>query len=116
MSWWVSLNDEKGDPLSVDSHSEGGTYVLGGTHEASLNITYNYSEYYYKWINKEFGLRWLDGQRAWETINALAVAVENLGAKRDDDYWAATEGNAGYAASILLAWAKQHHDGIWRVN
>ncbi len=105
MSYWVSLMDEDGKTVFVTTHSEGGTYVMGGTPEGALNITYNYSPHYYKHLNSEEGLRWLDGKTASETIPALTKAVGALGTNRDSDYWAATEGNAGYALSILLRWA-----------
>ena len=29
MSWDVTLNNQDGQPVSVDNHSEGGTYALG---------------------------------------------------------------------------------------
>jgi len=38
----------------------------------------------------------------------LQKAISLLGTERDPDYWKATEGNAGYALSILLGWARLH--------
>ena len=116
MSWWVSLKDENGEIEFVESYTEGGTYAVGGSNEADLNITYNYSPFYYKHLNEDDGLRWLDGKLANETLNALDHAVEKLGIEKDADYWAATSGNAGYALSILLSWAKQHPESRWQVN
>ena len=102
-----------GEPAKVETHSEGGTYVLGGTDEAQLNITYNYSKFYYEVLDRKAGLRWLYGKTGRQTAGRLEHAVELLGTERDADYWKATEGNAGYALSILLAWAKAHPDAVW---
>lgn len=116
MSFWVTLLDVDGNTLPVESFAEGGCYVVGGSTEASLNITYNYSRHYYKELDGEQGLRWLDGRSGAETAAPLARAVLTLGTERDDDYWAATPGNAGAALARLLVWAQEHPDGIWRVN
>ena len=115
MSWWVSLSDDGGQ-CSVESFTEGGTYKVGGSSEAELNITYNYSKHYYQHLDKDNGLRALDGQRAGDWIERLESAVKELGTERADDYWAATEGNAGHALNILLSWAKQHPNAVFRVN
>ena len=115
MSYWVYLTDAPtGQTLYTDYHAEGGTYALGGTHRAELNVTYNYSKWYSR-LGEE-GLRWLDGKTARATIARLERAVETLGTQQDDDYWKATSGNAGYALSILLRWARQHPDGVWVVH
>jgi len=97
----------------VARHEEGGTYVLGGTADAELNITYNYSGFYYQYLDEEKGLRWLYGKTGAETVERLEKAVGILGTCRDDNYWNQTLGNAGYALSILLEWARQHPEAIW---
>ena len=66
-------------------------------------------------LDKEKGLKWLHGKKASETIERLKHAVNVLGVEKSQDYWASTQGNAGFALSILLKWAKQHPDGRWRV-
>ena len=114
MSWWVSL-EESGKPVEVSRHEEGGTYALGGICDAELNITYNYSPYFYKYLNVDKGLRFLHEKQAVDTVKALAYATFKLGAVRDDDYWKATPGNAGYALSILLQWAMDNPTAIFRV-
>ena len=122
MSWWISLDYADIRECLVPNHTEGGTYCLGntngevGTQEASLNVTYNYSPFYYQLINTEEGIRWLSGKTANETIPILENAVSVLGCEKTEDYWDANEGNAGYALSILLSWAKLHPDAIWSVN
>ena len=114
MSWWVSLNDENGSPVTVDSFEDGGTYALGGSSEADLNITYNYSPHYYRHLDEDEGLMWLRGKKAADTIERLETAIAALGTERDKDYWKATPGNAGYALSILLKWARQYPDAVFR--
>jgi len=115
MRWWVDLNCEYcGNPLPVESHSEGGTYVYGGIDRAELNITYNHSAHLEEGLGYHFDK--LSGKRAKDTIPALEKAVERLGTERTENYWESTPGNAGYALSILLKWARQHPDGIWRIR
>lgn len=41
MSWDIYL-DQDGGTVEVERHEEGGTFALGGTTRAELNITYNY--------------------------------------------------------------------------
>lgn len=116
MSWWVSLVDADGKLVQVENFSEGGTYAIGGSTEADLNITYNYSPFYYEYLSKRKGLRWLHGKKAKKTITKLAAAVQLLGTERAADYWWKTKGNTGYALSILLRWAKANPEAIWNVN
>ena len=91
-----------GVPTRVDRFEEGGTYVLGGATEAQLNITWNYAFFYYHFLDKEGGIRWLYGKTGAETVGRLEKAVEILGTRQYKDYWADTPGNAGYALSVLL--------------
>ncbi len=122
MSWWVSLNDkpEAGDqevkPLEVESFQDGGTYVMDGSDEADLNITYNYGGHFREHLDKVEGIKWLDGKQAKDTVDALKAAVAALGTEGGEDYWAATPGNAGIALARLLSWAEQHPNGYWAVD
>jgi hypothetical protein len=104
---------ENGIPVEITNHSEGGTYPIGGTTDANLNITYNYSWFYYMLLDKDFGIRWIYGKRAQDCIKRLEGAVKKLGVRQYKDYWAPTPGNAGYALSILLTWAKQYPEAIF---
>jgi hypothetical protein len=113
MSWWVSLN-EKGKSVEVDRFTEGGTYAIGGQTEAALNITYNYGKFY-KSLDQDKGLEYLDRKKAKTCIPKLENAVKALGIDRSNDYWESTSGNAGYALSILLKWAKQHTNARFKV-
>ena len=117
MSWDVSL--ERAGP--VERREDGGTYVLGGTTEADLNVTYNYGgEFRSAWPEKIEGSnalgKMLDGRKALDTIPLMEQAIVTLTTDRDGDYWAPTPGNAGYALSILLGWARQYPKGTWRVT
>jgi hypothetical protein len=108
MSYWISLNDSNGCTVEVDWYREGGTFALGGSTDADMNITYNYS--------RLFPFRDLHRKRAGDTIDQMQEAVDRLGTDYEDDYWAHTAGNAGYAVSILLDWARQHPDAVWEVR
>lgn len=102
--------------VEVERFTDGGTYPIGGTTEAELNVTYNYSEWFYKYLDGESGLRWLDGKTGAEAYPRLVFAVDQLGTKRSAYYWAATPGNAGAALDRLAKWAKQYPKAIFRVS
>ena len=116
MSYDISLNDPATKEVIIfdSSHQiKGGTYELGGSKEAWLNVTYNYSHYFYKLIDKEKGIRFLYGLSGAEAIPILEKAIKQLKDDMDDDYWKATEGNAKRALFGLLAFAKMRPDGIF---
>ncbi len=125
MSWWVRL-EKDGQNVEVDTHDEGGTYVVGGCDEAELNITYNYRGHFRDvgiclhegdgGENADDGLFYLHGKLARDAIPHLEHAVKQLGTERDAAYWASTPGNAGHALSILLGWARQYPDAVFRVS
>ena len=117
MSWDIFLNcPHCGRSLPVENHTEGGTYAVGGTDAAILNVTYNYGKHFREGIGYTDGFReWLDGKRASEVAEQLTQAVAQLGTQVEDDYWQATAGNAGHALSILLGWARKHPDGVFEV-
>jgi hypothetical protein len=100
--------------VGVDTHAEGGTYALGGTSSAELNITYNYAPQF-KTVFGDAGIRDLHNKVARDTISALEIGVSRLGTQRSADYWENTPGNAGYVLSVLLAWAKQHPNAVFLV-
>jgi len=109
MSWWISLeHPETEECAEVEKFTAGGTYAIGGTDEATLNVTYNYGKHY--------DFKALNGLIAEKTIKSLEATVEELGTQKDDDYWASTPGNCGWTCQILLGWAKQHPTYVWRVN
>lgn len=94
-------------------HLRGGTYCVGGTTEAWLNITWNYSSYFHRVIDGGDGIRFLYGKTGKESIPILAKAIAALS---DDvtSYWEATEGNARRALADLLFLAIVFPKGIWK--
>ena len=109
MSYWIYLNCACCKrPMHVERHSEGGAYKVGGTSQAELNVTYNYSAH--------FDFKQLDGKTASDMVPIMEQAVRDLGTERSPDYWQPTPGNAGYAVSILLAWAKQNPAAYFEVS
>jgi hypothetical protein len=68
--------------------AEGGTHraelvnghlVAATVTECETNITYNYSSFYYEHIDKEEGLRWINGKTGAEVKERLEKAIEKLG-------------------------------------
>lgn len=99
MSYWIYLDDEKGDIIDTDTvREEGATYVIGGISEAELNITYNYAKY--------FDFRKLDGMKAAEAKNILDNKINQLGDDINSDYWKPTEGNVKKTLIILSEFCK----------
>lgn len=114
MSYSIELLDavtNKVIELDFVHHMQGGTYKVGGTTNAKLNITYNYSKFYTS-FGKE-GIRELYGKTGAESIKILKDVIDKLGNDVSDDYWKATEGNAKIALTQLLALAQMRPDGIW---
>lgn len=114
MSYDIELVDTECNVCEVGRHWEGGSHPCTGSTRADLNMTYNYSEYFYRHIDNEQGIRWLCGKTGEECTPKLHAAIRELGTVQDDDYWKATPGNAGFALSILLKWAKQYPNAIFR--
>ena len=110
MSWDISLTDRvTGEVLHSDSPHmmRGGTFMLGGTTELWLNITYNYSKIYRR--DSVFGK---DGIEI--IFGKLEKAIKALGDDVSKNYWEATEGNAKRPLVQLLTMAKMRPDGIWQ--
>lgn len=112
----------------------GGTYALGGTTEAWLNITYNYSQWYYKdgvFPDKgdgASGIRSIYGLSGADSIPVLQHAISALESMDEDiseekmkkckeqgvsGYWLPTRQNAIKPLYKLLAMAKMRPDGVW---
>ena len=92
---------------------EGGTYAIGNT-ETELNITYNYSWYYYNFLDKEKGIRWLYGKRGKDCIKKLKKAIEPFKESNSySNYWADTPCNCVKPLKILLDWAESFPEGIF---
>jgi len=116
MSYDINLLDPiTKEVIQLDSPHQikGGNYALGGTTEAWLNVTYNYSEHFYKTMGDK-GVRTIYGMAGAEAIPILEKAISQLKDDVDDnDYWHSTEGNAKRALLGLLAFAKMRPDGIF---
>jgi len=115
MSYDISLKDPRtGDDIHFDEPHEltGGTYALGGTTRAWLNITWNYAPFFYQTIDTERGIRALYGKTGNEAAPILIRAISQLGTDRSDDYWEATPGNAGAALDDLLTLISKAPGGI----
>lgn len=119
MSYDVSLVDPvtKTEVRLPSKHlMTGGTYCIGGTDEAWINITFNYAEIYCKAFDHQEGIKCLIGMQAADSISLLEKAISNLGDETDEDYWVATEGNAKQPLYSLLAMAKLRPDAIWEID
>jgi hypothetical protein len=132
MSYDIDLVDpvtRKVLELDEPHHMRGGTYAIGGTTQASLNVTYNYSAHYRRAFGHEgvelteyqrlfgggqTGLRSIYGLSGAESLPLLDAAISRLGDDTDPDYWKATEGNAKRALIQLRALAAMRPDGIWQ--
>lgn len=90
----------------------GGTYCLGGTPEAWLNVTYNYATHFYRVMGKE-GIRTISGMTGLESLPVLGKAISKLAEDCHTDYWEPTEGNARRALCHLAFLAIMAPDGIW---
>lgn len=121
MSYDIDLTD----PVSKETiqfedvhHMTGGTYEVGGSREASLNITYNYAKHYYRVFaagpGYPNGIRSIYGMTGAESIPVLEKAAVLLGDEVSENYWEATEGNAKRPLFQLIALAKMRPDGIWK--
>lgn len=113
----------------------GGTYSMGGTTEAHLNVTYNYGGHFARvfeelpaprplspeWMHTQHGglpetfvgIRTIYGLTGAESLPILDRAIALLKDDVTDNYWEATEGNAKRALIQLRALATLRPDGIW---
>lgn len=115
MSYNITLNEPVGgEPIMLGAPHlmRGGTYAMGGTQEAWLNITYNYGKHYYRVFGNK-GIRAIYGMTGAESIPVIKDAMAKLADDVSEDYWEGTEGNAKKALAALLAFAQMRPDGIW---
>jgi len=114
MSYDLDYKDNKGNLFDLgEVMEEGGTYAVGNT-KTTLNITYNYSWYYYMFLDKENGIRWLHGKKGKNCINKLKKAIKPFkNEKPYGDYWAQTPGNCVKPLKILLNWCEKFPEGVF---
>ncbi len=133
MSYDISLRDPvTGQTLQLDAphHMRGGTYQVGGTTDAHLNVTWNYATHYYRVFTPAplrpgvdqyhakdggtvGGIRSIYGLTGAESIPVLQHAIDQLGDDTHPYYWEPTEGNAKRSLKQLLALAQMRPDGVW---
>lgn len=137
MSYDIKLVDPvtKETIILENAHSmAGGTYAAGGTCDAWLNITWNYSDWYY--MDGVFpgsgegrsGIRSIYGLSGAESIPVIKQAIKTLESLDIDiseeeraecegqgatGYWMPTRENAIKPLYKLLALAQMRPDGIW---
>lgn len=114
MSYDIYLRDAQGDTIYFENPFDlrGGTYAMGGTTEAWLNVTYNYAPHFYRTMGEK-GIRTIYGLTGEASVPILRSAIDALGDDTDPDYWKPTEGNAKAALRNALALALAAPDGIW---
>lgn len=137
MSYDIYLTDPvTHEPLELEEahYMQGGTYAMGGTMEAWLNITYNYADWYYRpgvfarTKKASKGIRTIYGMTGAESIPVLKKAIQKLESMTIDisdkerreceehevtGYWMPTRANAIRPLYQLLALAQMRPDGIW---
>ena len=117
MSYDISLrNPENLDEvlhLNGKHTMGGGTYCLGGTTEAWINVTYNYSQHFRKVLGDN-GIRSIYGMTGEKSIPLLEEAAAKLDTNIDPDYWTPTEGNAREVLINLVTLARLAPHGIWQ--
>ncbi len=116
MGWDISLiNPDGGHPV-VALHHAGSIITVGGSTSAWMNLTYNYSPFYYKLFPEDMDLKWIRAKKAGDTIEVMRAVLAKLGEETSDSDWDPTSGNAGHALKTLKAWHEQHPDGLWCIT
>ncbi len=140
MSYDISLNDPiTGETLLLETKHQmtGGSYAVGGTEEAWLNVTCNYARWYYKdgifpeKDGEKLGIRTIYGMTGAESIPILKAAIYELRDLNEElpkaeiseymknsvtGYWLPTKANAIRPLTQLLALAQMRPDGVWEGN
>lgn len=103
MSYSISIVDKKTNKTVLVNHDiKGSTYAIGGSNLAEMDITYNYSKYYYDKFGT-YGIRSLYGKPLDEAIKILKKVITSFGdVLPSEDYWKPTKGNAKFALIDLL--------------
>ena len=130
MSYDIELKDPvSGEIIQFDflHQMRGGNYVVGGTTEARMNITYNYSRWYYKAFGDK-GIRTIYEMAGTDSIPVLENAITFLKNLQEDltdeeieeyknhserGYWMPARENAIKPLYQLLTMAKMRPDGVW---
>lgn len=105
MSYDIQFTDPKTDEvalLDTPHNIAGGTYAVGGTREAWVNVTYNYSPIFGKVLG-ELGIKVIQGKTGKEIRMLLITAIDRLDKNdKSTNYWDACENNAREALKGVL--------------
>lgn len=104
MSYDIRIRRRTGESVELRRAHDitGGTYAVGGTAEAWLNITYNYWKIFDRLFGED-GIRTIYGMNVKDARPVLVGAVARLGdAEPDENYWKACDGNAKKALLGLV--------------
>lgn len=140
MGWDVTLCEPGTKEAILFDHPHemrGSTYAVGGTREAWLAITYNYSQWYRKKgvfpdtdDEDRAGLNFIGGMSGSEAIPVLENAIRALESMDEDltdkeieeiksrgctGYWMPSRKNAIKPLYQLLAMARMRPDGVFDV-
>ena len=105
MSYDIYLVNNDGETIRFAErhHIHGGTYAAGGTHEASLNMTFNYGAIFHDHLG--VSICDLDDKSVREVIPLLCDWIARLvrvGGEPSENYWDTNPGNARKALNDLL--------------
>jgi hypothetical protein len=101
----VSANGD--DVLFREKHTiNGGTYEVGGTNDAHLNVTFNYAPIFKEVLDPELGIKILNDMDINESLQLLDDANRSLSGTPDNDYWKCTEGNVKKVIQDLIKMAE----------
>ena len=120
MSYSLRIEDSNGNIMQAPFliFPQGANCPIDGTRELETSITYNYWMQFRKAFNTEEGIYTLNGVPCLDSIPIIRNAMDRLDNDVDEnDYWAATDGNAKRALAELLHLAALGCiDGFWRVS
>jgi len=112
---------KNGKILKVEQFKAGGMHSLEGTTKAEISITYNYAWFFYKFIDKEKGIRIIYKKTGKDAKNLLQKAIDELctkgmgnGDDQTDNYWTPTPSNVTKVLKTLVRWCDQHPEGIFK--
>lgn len=115
MSYDIEIRDHDDKIMKLQNgvhYIKGANYIVSGSPYASINITYNYADYFRQVFGPE-GIRSLYGEKVSETLEEILKAILQLSGPPSEDYWEKTEGNARQALINLLNLGILFPDGYW---
>ena len=124
MSYDITIMSATGEPVTLaEKHQlRGGTFALGGTDVAELNVTYNYAPMFREAFKDPDGIKTIALRDLKTGLALIQNAILNLKGKPSDNYWNATEGNARKALCDLAILGNlvlstgDHDDAIWEIH